>query len=341
MGVGILAIGALWLLAKIQAVLPPFIYALIFVYLLRPVVDGLEKRGVNRVLAIAIAYLLVIALLTALMLVVVPIVIGEIRSFITSLPAHVNYVKKLLIEASRSARISESATLSGIINRISSSVSDGAMAFAGRIPATAVDLFGGVINFVLAPLIAFYILKDLGAIKRTIEAAIPPKYREEGMDILEKVDLILGGFLKGQMLVALSVGVLVGTSMAILGIKYALLIGIISAIFNIVPYLGPIASGIPAVLLALEKSPGYALLVIVVLTVVNQLDGLFISPNIMRQQVDLHPTVVIFALLVGGAVYGIAGLIVAIPLAAVGKALYLHFREKAELASEARLASDK
>lgn len=336
MGIGVLAIGTLWLLSKIQAVLPPFIYALIFVYLLRPVVDGLEKRGVNRVLAIAIAYLFVIAILTILMLIVVPIVIGEIRSFITSLPVHVDYVKKLLIDVSRSAKVSESATLSGVINRISSSASEGAMAFAGRIPATAIDLFGGLINFILAPLIAFYILKDLGAIKRTIEAAIPSRYREEGMDILEKVDLVLGGFLKGQMLVALSVGVLVGASMAILGIKYALLIGIISAVFNIIPYLGPIASGIPAVLLALEKSPGYALLVIAVLTVVNQLDGLFISPNIMRQQVNLHPTVVIFALLVGGAIYGIVGLIVAIPVAAVGKAIYLHFREKTESANGTR-----
>ncbi|MCL5291348.1 MAG: AI-2E family transporter [Actinobacteria bacterium] len=330
MGIGIILSGALWVVSQIQGVLPPFIYALVFVYLLRPIVNGLEDRGVNRVIAIILAYLLMIAVLSLLLLIIVPIFVTEIRLFITSLPGQVEEVKSIFLDISRNTKLSESAAITNFLDRITSSLSEGAMLVAKRIPETAVDIFGGAFNFILAPLLAFYILKDLRAIKKTIEMAIPVRFREEGMDIVRKIDNILGGFLKGQLLVAVSVGVLVGTAMAVLGIKYALLIGVISAIFNIIPYLGPIMSGIPATLLALEKSPGYALLVIVVLTVVNQLDGLFISPNIMRQQVDLHPTVVIFALLTGGTLFGIMGMLLAIPVAATGKAVYLHFREKSE-----------
>lgn len=328
-GIGVIIAAAFWVLSGIQSVLPPFIYAILFVYLLKPLVNGLEDRGVNRILAIVIGYLLVAAVISLIVLIIVPLVVAEVGQFAKNLPQLIEEVKRPALEFSKNQRLTEQAWLANLVDEIGGAINKGALAVASRIPQTLVDVFGGAFNLILAPLLAFYILKDLRAIKITIEEAIPHRFREEGMDILQKVDIILGSFLKGQLLVALSVGILVGVSMAVLGIKYALLIGVLSAVFNIIPYLGPIASGIPAVLLALEKSPGYALLVVVVLVVVNQLDGLFISPNIMRQQVDLHPTVVIFALLAGGTLYGIMGMLLAIPVAAVGKAVYLHFRDKA------------
>ncbi|MHB0975871.1 MAG: AI-2E family transporter [Candidatus Aquicultorales bacterium] len=331
-GICIIVVGAVWTLWQIQAVLPPFIYALLIVYLLRPLVNGLEDRKVPRVLAIVISYLLVVAAIALLLLIIIPIFVGEVKAFLGALPKQVESIKATVIDLTQRIRLMNSAPLNDALDSVSKSLSTAAMGFAKRIPETLVGIFGSTLNLVLAPLIAFYVLKDLRGIKSNIEKAIPARYREEGMDILKKIDAILGGFLKGQLLVAASVGVLVGISMAVLGIKYALLIGIISAIFNIIPYLGPIASGIPAVLIALETSPTLALIVVVVLLVVNQLDGLFISPNIMSQQVDLHPAVVIFALLTGGTLFNIMGMLLAIPVAAVGKAIYLHFREKAEAA---------
>jgi predicted PurR-regulated permease PerM len=145
----------------------------------------------------------------------------------------------------------------------------------------------------------------------------------------------VGGFLKGQALVALSVGILSGLALYFLGLDYAVLLGFLICVFNIIPYLGPIVGGAPAVIIALGTSWQLAVVVAIVLVIIHEFDSIVISPRIMSQQVNLHPAVVIFALLTGGTLMGFVGMLVAIPIAAVGKALYLHFREREEEAAKA------
>lgn len=327
-GVIVLLSILLFVLYRINTVLMPFLYALVFVYILRPIVGFLEDKGLPRVLALILSYLGIIIILTLFGMYVGPILYKESNGLIAKIPQYVTttngYITDLVKEHPFLKGDQTSEFLTGLGNSFKSFLQKAALS----VPQMTAGLFGGMINLVLAPIIAFYILKDLSVIRITVRDMIPEKHRVEGMQIVKKIDEIVGGFLKGQALVALSVAVLSGIALYALGVDYAILLGFIIGVFNIIPYLGPIIGGAPAVIIALGTSWQLALIVIVVLLAVQQIDSILISPRIMSSQVNLHPAVVIFALLAGETLLGFVGMLIAIPIAAVGKALYLHFRER-------------
>lgn len=315
-------------LYSIHTVLMPFLYALLFVYILRPVVNFLDDKGVPRVIALLLSYLGLLAILTLLGMYVGPILYREIYGFINKLPKYVAVANGYINDFVHAHPFLKGDQATRFLTGLGDSFRSFLQKMAESIPTMTASIFGSVLNVVLAPVIAFYILKDYKVIRITIGEAIPKKYRDEGMQIIKQIDSVVGGFIKGQALVALSVAVLCGIALSALGVDYAILLGFIIGVFNIIPYLGPIIGGAPAVIIALGTSWQLAVIVIVVLLTVQQIDSVFISPRIMSSQVNLHPVLVIFALLVGGTLLGFIGMLIAIPLAAVGKALYLHFRER-------------
>lgn len=327
-GLIILLSAVLYLLYSIHAVLMPFLYALAFVYILRPIVNFLDNKGLPRVLALILSYLGMILTLTLLSMYLGPILIKESNSLAGKFPDYISNVSVYINNLIANYPFLKSDEVIKFISGFESSLSTFVKNIAQSIPRITAGFFGGLLNIILAPIIAFYILKDLNAIRTTISDAIPERHRVEGMQIIRKIDCIVGGFLKGQAMVALSVAIISGIALSILGIDYAILLGLLIGVFNIIPYLGPILGGAPAVIIALGTSWQLAVGVIGVLAIIQQLDSVVISPRIMSQQVNLHPSVVIFAILVGGSLFGFIGMLIAIPIAAVGKALYLHFRER-------------
>jgi len=328
--VGLLALLgiALFIIYSIHTVLMPFIYALAFVYVLRPIVEWQSKRGIPRIIALILSYLGMLIAIALFGMYVGPILYREGNGLIQKFPTYISTSVGYAHDLMDKYPFLKSDQVTDIIIGIEGSFKTLLKDIALTIPTLTANIFGGVLNLVLGPIIAFYILKDLEPIRKTVSDMIPEKYRAEGMHIIRKIDCIVGGFLKGQLLVALSVAVLSGIALYLLGVDYAILLGFLIGLFNIIPYLGPIIGGIPAVIIALGTSWQLAIIVIAVLLAVQQLDSIFISPRIMSHQVNLHPAVVIFALLVGGTLFNIIGMLIAIPIAAVGKALYLHFREK-------------
>lgn len=332
-GIIVLTSIVLFVLYSIHAVLMPFIYALLFVYVLRPVVNYLDDKGLPRTLALLLSYVAMAVIMTLFGMYVGPILYREANGFMVKFPEYItvasDYVNSLIRENQFLSGEKAADVLTGFSNSFKTFVQEAIL----HVPTLTANVFGGVLHIVLAPIIAFYILKDLKQIRAALRDLIPERHRVEGMHIVKKIDLIVGGFLKGQALVALSVGVLSGLALYLLGLDYAILLGFLICIFNIIPYLGPIVGGAPAVIIALGTSWQLALVVAIVLVVIHEFDSIVISPRIMSQQVNLHPAVVIFALLTGGTLMGVVGMLVAIPVAAVGKALYLHFREReAEIA---------
>ncbi|MBE0447065.1 MAG: AI-2E family transporter [Actinobacteria bacterium] len=327
-GIIILVSVILYLLYSIHTVLMPFLYAVAFVYVLRPIVNFLEDKGLPRILALVLSYIGMILVLTLFGMYIGPILFNEGKSLILKFPKYIYNVNGYVNEFVATHPFLRGEEVSKLITRFASSLSSFAQKAALSVPVLTASFFGGILNLILAPIIAFYILKDLNAIKTTVSDMIPERHRVEGMQIIRKVDSIVGGYLKGQAMVALSVAILSGISLSLLGIDYAILLGFLIGVFNIIPYLGPILGGAPAVIIALGTSWQLAVAVIVVLAAIQQFDSVVISPRIMSQQVNLHPSVVIFAILVGGTLFGFIGMLIAIPIAAVGKALYLHFRER-------------
>ncbi len=186
----------------------------------------------------------------------------------------------------------------------------------------------GAFNLIISPILAFFILKDLPKIKETVVNLFPEQNRLEFLNIVSKVNKVLSGFLKGQLIIAIFVGTIATIWFAILGLPFSLLLGMLVGLLNIIPYFGPIVGGGLAALVGLFNSPLTALLVIIGMIVISQVDAALISPLVLKKQVDLHPVLIIFAMLIGGSLMGILGFLLAVPVAAVLKVMVYHFIEK-------------
>lgn len=326
--IGGLFLTALGLLAlyEIRGVLPPFIYAMIIVYILRPIVDRMVEKNIPRTIAVVIVYMLAVLALILSVLFLVPVAIEQIGDFISNFPdfltVGLRYLSDLQIAFYKTS-IPKSVDF--LFDEIGAQAKSSAMIILTRFPETTVSLFGGVFNVVLSPIIAFYILRDLPAIKKSVIELIPARYRDGFLHVAREIDFAVGGFLRGQLLISLIVGVTISIYLLVIGVNYAVILGILAGVLNIIPYFGPVVGGGVAVIVALFESPRLALMVVIGMIAIQQIDSAIISPTIMKHAVNLHPTVVIFSLLVGGTLFGFLGLLLAIPTAAVAKALLLHY----------------
>ena len=167
---------------------------------------------------------------------------------------------------------------------------------------------------------------DFPELKMWLLSWIPDRWRSDIVGLMIEMDNSLGSFIRGQLLISAIVGILIAVGLSIMGVDFALIIGLIAGIFNIVPYFGPIIGAVPAVVFALLKSPLTAVYVVLLFAVVNQVESSIISPNILGEHVGLHPVTVIFSIISGGYLFGILGVILAVPVTSIVKVTlrYVH-----------------
>lgn len=309
----------LYILQLIRGALFPFAYAAVIVYLARPFVEMLAHRRVHRMLAVLIAYLIVFVFITLLMFFVIPVLIDQVNELVSLLPEAIEIGQRYISD------LKIPAELNGVFLELEDRAGQIAISLASNLPQTAVGFFGGIFNIIIAWLLAFYILKDMPAINDTITGLLPERYRANILHIFQEVDFAVGGYLRGQVIVALAVGVMVTVWLLILGVDFALLLGVLAAVLNIVPYLGAIVGGGVAAIVAMFDSTQQAIAVIIGVTIIQQIDALIISPAVIGRTVNLHPTSIVFSLLVGASLFGFVGLLIAIPIAAALKAILLHY----------------
>jgi len=181
------------------------------------------------------------------------------------------------------------------------------------------------------PVVSIYMLGESPLIKRFFVQSFKPRSRRKVVAILHDVDQVIGGFIRGQIIVAAVIGILAIAALMLLHVRYAVIIGAWAGIMDVIPYIGPFAGAIPAVIVALIfNGAGSALGVIVAFTVINQLEGHLLAPRIVSTTVKITPLGVIFALLICGKIFGLVGLVVAVPLAGIVRVILTHaFQEEA------------
>ncbi|MDU4200224.1 MAG: AI-2E family transporter, partial [Staphylococcus epidermidis] len=170
----------------------------------------------------------------------------------------------------------------------------------------------------------FFMLKDGHKFKDYTTKIMPPKFRKDFHDLLEKMSVQVGSYIQGQIIVSFCIGLLLFIGYSIIGLKYALVLASIAAVTSVVPYLGPTIAISPAIVIAIITSPLMLLKLAVVWTLVQFFEGHFISPNVMGKTLKIHPLTIIFILLCAGNLMGIVGVIIGIPLYAVLKVLVSH-----------------
>jgi predicted PurR-regulated permease PerM len=194
--------------------------------------------------------------------------------------------------------------------------------------AAGSSTISGVFTMILGLVIGFYLLKGLPRIKEGTLRLLSEPHQTDAREITDRVTTVVGGFIRGQLIIAVIVGVLIGLGMWIAGVPFPGVIGLIGGVFNVIPYFGPIVAGFVAAVAAIFVDPILAVWAILVVVVVNQLESVFLSPRIMSQQVDVHPVVVILAVVAGASLFGIIGMLLAVPAAAAAKAVGTYYLEK-------------
>ncbi|MFD0678748.1 MULTISPECIES: AI-2E family transporter [unclassified Paenibacillus] len=303
-------------------ILTPFIVAMIISYLLNPVVSLLNGRKVPRTVAVLLIYAVFIMSVTVVLMNIIPIFIRQLGEFNEHIPQLAikaqGFVDNLnsLKFVPDSVRVGINQSLAKLESGISGTISN------------YIDGIGSTINMLfiafIIPFLAFYILKDFQLIEKTVLAIVPKAKRKQVIKLLVDIDTALGNYIRGQMLVCMIIGLLSYAGYWMIGMPYALLLACLVAVFNIIPYLGPFFGAAPALILASTISLKMVLMVAIVNTVCQILEGNVISPQVVGKSLKMHPLLIIFALLVGGEFAGVVGLILAVPFFAVMKVILQH-----------------
>ncbi len=327
---GIIGVGAVVLVVvwRVRVIFAPLLLAATIVFLLNPVVSRLERRGVHRAAGAAIAYVAVIASLVGTGFALSPLLGGQVDQLRKDFPdirqSVEDFVNDKSIESEAGDWPIKIPRYEKLLDELSPPNRDLRDQFHQLREVGGTILHIGLV-LVLAPIIAFYLLIDLPNSARGMQALIPPNLQGEVSYVGRKLSHAIGSYFRGQLAVALIVGIMCSVGLTVIGLKFSFIIGMIAGLFNVVPLIGPWIGGVPGVIIALTTgSPLQALLVVAVMVGVQQIDNHFITPQVMQRAVSLHPSVVMLSLLAGGALGGFVGLLLAVPVTATLRIIGSH-----------------
>jgi len=306
----------------LKVVLGPFIIAMIISYILNPVVSMLHVRKVPRTMAVLLIYAVFCTLLTVILVNLIPMFIDQLQELNKHLPELSMKAQGLVIDINNNSLLPESLRegMNKALVLVERRVSESILTFVNNIGSMVEAVFAAFI----VPFLAFYILKDFDVFERTVIRYVPRSHRKNTVRLFKDIDEALGSYIRGQILVCLIVGTLAYIGYLIIGMPYALLLASIVAITNVIPYLGPFIGAAPAILMASTVSVKMMFLVVIVNLVCQILESNIVSPQVVGRTLHLHPLAIIFAILAGGQIAGLIGMILAVPIFAACKVIIQH-----------------
>lgn len=333
-GVGVLTWGVGRLLGEpLRFLLAPVLLASIIVYVLAPLVDLLERVGLHRILGTVSTYLLAVGVLALVGLLLVPLLSRQLGDLGEGLPEIVAGVQRGLDRALSPIGLEglvpdpgSGQQLGDWLAPLVEGNGESVVGLLGAARALVGSVVSGVVGLVLAPVLAFYVLSDLPRVTAGFQRLLPPRVRDEVIDVGRRILTSVGGYFRGQLLVALFVGVATAIGLGLLGLPYWAIIGGLAGLFNLVPFIGPTIGAVIGVVVALTVGNGFGqgLAVVAVMVAVQQLDNHVITPSILSRTVHVHPVTIIVALIFAGTMFGLVGMLVAIPVVAALKLVVLY-----------------
>jgi predicted PurR-regulated permease PerM len=334
-----LAVLVILLLWVARGVLLPYILGLVMAYFLMPLVNWLDRHmparlrrwHISRALAIVLTYVLLLAILAGLVAFVVPMLTQQIDYLVANWPSLVdraqgwgrqgwNWYQTL----PETWRATIETNLKGLLGDVMTTVQNGVV-------STVRTVFGTVsfiIGLVVVPFWVFYILHDESKVNKGVIGVFPERVRADLVAIARLVDDVLSAYIRGQFLLMLFVGGMAMIACFIIGVPFAVVLGLIAGLLEVLPYVGPILGAIPATLVALLASPSKALWLVIAFIAIQQVENLVLVPRVAGKSVKLHPALVMVVLVIGNELGGFVGMIMAVPAAAIIRDLfkYLYLR---------------
>ncbi len=319
------------LIYSFRSILPPLIIAVLIAYLLAPLVGWLSQRlHIGRGLATAIIYLIGLGLMATAPAIAVPAIVGEVRDLQVNLDAIINRAIAWIDQLDHIQVFDYVIPLPEVeiptfsFDKAVSLLQQAISPLAGGAVSVVITVASGVGWIVFIAVISFYLLVDAERIAPAMIALVPPLYREEVARLIEQIDRTWSAFLRGQIILCLVIGVVTAVAMSAIGIKFALALGIVAGLLELIPNLGPFLAAIPAVLLALFQGSSYlpmsnlwvAVLVAGIYMLIQSIENNLLVPRIIGSSLNLHPLVVIVGVLAGATLGGILGALLAAPVMA-------------------------
>jgi len=326
------AIALLWLVERLGTALAPFVIAIVVAYFLDPVVDRLEARRIHRSLAILIIMVPVFALAVGLVLLFVPPLVRQIGAFVGQIPGLVKTAVDFI--QPQLARFGP-VDLETLVEAHLPSFVDPLNAVVSKLTAGALGVGKGIgagveiIAFlVVTPLTTFYALRDIDHLRDSIRELIPE--RSPSLELLREIDTMLGRWLRGQLIVCSALGAVTWLGLSLLGVPYAMLLGLLTGVANIIPLVGFWLSFIPVILVSLTMaSPLWAVLKVAVFYLaVQAVESNILSPRIVGGEIGLNPVLMILAIVVFSSLLGFVGVVVAVPVTGVLALVFRRWRRR-------------
>jgi predicted PurR-regulated permease PerM len=322
----------IWLLAP---VLMPFALAAMLAYLGDPLADRLERLGMGRTLAVSIVFSVLVLVFVGALLLLVPLIQHQFENLSENFPRYVDWARNTAFPWIQAKLHLDPATfdtdrLVAAVKEHIGSVSSVLATALTKISQSGMGLVLWLTNLVLIPVVAFYLLRDWDKMVALIQRLLPRSIEPTVVHLARQSDLVLGAFVRGQLLVMLALGVFYGVALTVIGISIGPLIGMVAGLLSFVPYLGFII-GFAASLIAALVQHGdwtHVILVGVVFTIGQLLEGYVLVPRLVGGKIGLHPVAVIFAVLAGGHLFGFLGVLLALPAASVVMVLLRYMVER-------------
>ena len=308
----------------LSVVMLPVILSGLLFYLLNPLVDLMEKYKINRVLAISIIFVVIAILLIWGLAVAIPNLQHQVVTFAQNVPSYLKDADKVINDLV-TKRLPDDFRPQ--LEQVLANFSSQATSWASDISSRAVNWLSAIISatsqvivaLIIMPFMLFYLLRDGKGLRDHITQFLPTKFREPVGKILTDVNQQLSNYVRGQITVAVIVAIMFIIFFKIIGLRYAVTLGISAGVLNLVPYLGSFLAMIPALVLGLIAGPVMLLKVIIVFIVEQTIEGRFVSPLILGSQLNIHPITILFVLLTSGSMFGIWGVLLGIPIYASAK----------------------
>ena len=308
----------------LSVVMLPVILSGLLFYLLNPLVDLMEKYKINRVLAISIIFVIIAILLIIGLAVAIPNLQRQVVIFAQNVPSYLEDADRVINDLV-TKRLPDDFRPQ--LEQVLANFSTQATAWASNISSKAVNWVSALISgtsqvivaLIIMPFMLFYLLRDGKGLRDYITQFLPNKLREPVGKVLSEVNQQLSNYVRGQITVAVIVAIMFIIFFKIIGLRYAVTLGITAGFLNLVPYLGSFLAMIPALVLGLIAGPVMLLKVIIVFIVEQTIEGRFVSPLILGSQLNIHPITILFVLLTSGSMFGIWGVLLGIPIYASAK----------------------
>jgi predicted PurR-regulated permease PerM len=328
-------IAALVFISQVGQIVPPLIITVIVAYILSPIADFISHRlRLNRTLVVAIIYLVLIAGIVTLPALFIPPLINQIQNFLAEMPNLVQQIGDFLAKPLVFGDFT--LDLQALYQQASNTLENVVTSLGTQTVSLLSNIASALLWTFFVLVASFYLVKDTDIIVRWFDEVTPPAYRQDFRMLRARIGRSWNAFLRGQLILCIVMGLVVGITMALIGLPYAWVIGLLFGILEFIPNLGPTVASVPTVLLALFQgstilniSNGwFAALVLGVSFLLQQLENSFLVPRILGQSLNLHPVVVLVAAIIGAQLAGVLGVLLAAPIVATLRILaeYVYYR---------------